>query len=147
MYEGSTPYFDDTPYFDVFWWCQLSGKPPGAFSESRGRSVSPSAEAHCTSSPKRLRRGRQACTFFTFSFLALHSLPRIILCRTVSLHASFPWLLRKYSAANVGPKSRRRPPIRSPRLPSRSPLGSTPIRRLSAQPVDQGLVAALFQRA
>src|ERR1700691_1111880 len=41
--------------------------------------------SHCTSSPKRLRRGRHTCTVATFCSLARHSLPRIIHCRTVSL--------------------------------------------------------------
>src|SRR5216683_2756255 len=59
--------------------------------------------SHCTSSPNRLRRGRQTCTCFTFSFFARHSLPRIIHCRTVSLLASIPCSLPKYSPASVGP--------------------------------------------
>ena len=60
--------------------------------------------SHCTNSPNRLRRGRQACTFFTFSAFARHSLPRIIHCRTVSLLASMPCFLPKYSAATAHAK-------------------------------------------
>src|SRR5450755_2804694 len=59
--------------------------------------------SHCTSSPNRLRRGRQTCTCWIFSFFARHSLPRIIHVRTVSLLASIPCLLPRYSAAKVGP--------------------------------------------
>ena len=58
---------------------------------------------HCTSSPNRLRRGRQTCTCSTFSFFARHSLPRIIHCRTVSLLALIPCFFLRYSAAKVGP--------------------------------------------
>src|ERR1035438_6380624 len=69
----------------------------------RPSSQSCSLVSHCTSSPKRLRRGRQQCTCLTFSLLARHSLPRIIHCRTVSLLASIPCFLSRYSAAKVGP--------------------------------------------
>src|SRR5450755_2055325 len=54
--------------------------------------------SHCTSSPNRLRRGRQTCTCWIFSFFARHSLPRIIHVRTVSLLAS---PVRRLSAKSV----------------------------------------------
>jgi hypothetical protein len=47
--------------------------------------------------------GRQTCTCWIFSFFARHSLPLIIHVRTVSLLASIPCLLPRYSAAKVGP--------------------------------------------
>src|SRR5450759_1032719 len=72
----------------------------------RPSSQSCSLVSHCTSSPYRLRRGRQTCTAFTFSSLARHSFPPIIHFRTVSRLASIPCFLRKYSAAKVGPNPR-----------------------------------------
>ncbi len=69
----------------------------------RPSSQSWSLVSHCTSSPKRLRRGRHRCGCSTFSSLARHNFPWIIHCRTVSLLALIPCFLRRYSAANVGP--------------------------------------------
>src|SRR5580704_10264291 len=68
----------------------------------RPSSQSCSLVSHCTSSPLRLRRGRQVCTSPTRAFLPLHSSPLIIHCRTVSLLASIPCFSLRYSAAKVG---------------------------------------------
>src|SRR5580658_1462015 len=70
----------------------------------RPSSQSCSLVSHCTSSPKRLRRGRQICTCLTFSLSARHNLPPIIHCRTVSLLALIRCFFARYSAASVGPK-------------------------------------------
>src|SRR5215472_18695061 len=59
--------------------------------------------SHCTSSPNRLRRGRQGCTCGTLAFFPHHSLARIIHCRTVSLLASILCFWANCSAASVGP--------------------------------------------
>src|ERR1035441_4481911 len=72
----------------------------------RPSSQSCSLVSHCTSSPYRLRRGRQTCTCSTFPDFTRHTFPRIIHCRTVSLLASIPCFFRRYSAASVGPKPR-----------------------------------------
>src|SRR6266542_5652 len=62
--------------------------------------------SHCTSSPKRLRRGRHSWIFSTCCFRARHSLAPIIHCRTVSRLASMSCFLARYSAASVGPNPR-----------------------------------------
>jgi len=69
----------------------------------RPSSQSCSLVSHCTSSPNRLRRGRQVWTSLTFARFPRHSLPRIIHFRTVSRLASIPCFFLKYSAASVGP--------------------------------------------
>ena len=69
----------------------------------RPSSQSCSLVSHCTSSPNRLRRGRQTCTCLTRAFFPCHNLARIIHSRTVSLLTAMPCFLRKYSQAKVGP--------------------------------------------
>src|ERR1700733_7401863 len=101
--------------------------------------------SHCTSSPSRLRRGRQPCTCLTCSRFARHSLPRIIHCRTVSLLASMPCFFSKYSAAKVGPNPWY---TGADKIFTASFSVLSSIRRFDGFPrraVHHGLVAALLQ--
>src|SRR5579863_6291824 len=69
----------------------------------RPSSQSCSLVSHCTSSPTRLRRGRQVCTLSTRLALARQSLASIIQPRNVSRLTCTWCFLARYSAANVGP--------------------------------------------
>src|ERR1017187_1754656 len=62
--------------------------------------------SHCTSSPKRLRRGRHSWIFSTRCFPGRHSFALVIHSRTVSRLTSMPCFLPRYSEASVGPNPR-----------------------------------------
>ena len=127
------------------WWHRRSSR-SGTTSRPRPSSQSCSLVSHCTSSPNRLRRGRQTCTCLIFSFLPRHSL---------APHHPFPHrLFARLDPMLACPDTPPPTSVRTLRTPA--PTGSSPpaarcffdppVGRLSAQPVDHGLIAALLQR-